>query len=249
LPIGSPGNSIAAFDVMSGERIWSSLDDPPTSVTPVTFSPRIEGVGISRQLLYVSTRGLWGLQPSDGKPLWEFPLTDLLPIGTVPPPTVVGDTVVTSSMLTGTIAFRLQNEGGTLKPVEIWRNPGVTCYFSQSVAIDDQLYIINATLIPAAEIALSCLEMKTGKELWRKPKVGVYQLNLIRTGDNKLLMLDDVQGDAILLDANPQEYRELARSKVCKPTIINPAIAQGRLYVRDDEGATCYALPSAKANP
>lgn len=243
LPVGNAGSSLVALDANTGEVIWKSLDDPPTSVTPVTFAPRIEGQGTMRQLIYVSTRGLFGVQPSDGKPLWDFPLTDLLPIGTIPPPTVAGDTVITSSMLTGTIAFRIAETSGALKPVETWRNPAVTCYFTQSVTVGDQLYILNATLIPAAEIALSCLDLKTGKELWKQPKVGIYQLNMIRTGDNKLLMLDDVRGDAILLDANPHEYRELARSKVCKPTIINPAIAGGRLYFRDDEGASCYALP------
>ena len=185
------------------------------------------------------------MRPEDGRALWQFPLTDLLPIGTLPPPTIVGDLLVTGSMPTGAIAFRLQDDDGErLKAVEAWRNPNVTCYFSQSVPVGkDQLYIINARLIPSAEIALSCVDPQTGKELWQKPRVGTYQLNLLRTGDNKLFMLDDLNGDAILLDANPQEYRELARAKVCKPTIINPALANGRLYVRDDASVTCYDLP------
>lgn len=246
IPIGAPGKAIAAFDTASGEPIWSSLDDPPTSVSPVLFQPKVAGRGTVRHLIYGSTRGFYGVRPDDGTPLWQFPLTDLLPIGTLPPPTIVGgDLVVTGSMLTGAIAFRVEDEDGErLKTVEAWRNPNVTSYFSQGVAVgDDQLYIIDAQLIPEAEIGLSCLDPKTGRELWRKDKIGTYQLNLIRTGDNKLLMLDDVNGDVILLDPNPTEYRELCRSKVSKPTIINPAVAGGRLYVRDDATLACYQLP------
>ncbi len=246
VPIGVPGKAIAAYHTKSGEQIWTSLSDPPTSVSPVLFQPKIERRGAVRHLIYTSTSGLYGVRTDDGTPLWQFMLTDLLPLGTIPPPTVVaGDLVVASSMQTGTIAFRLQDEDGQrLKTVEAWRNPDVTTYFSQNLAIgDDQLYMINAKLIPEAEIALSCVDPKTGRELWKKDKIGTYQLNLIRTGDDKLLMLDDVLGDVILLDANTSEYRELCRSQVSKPTIINPAIARGHLYVRDDEKVACYKLP------
>ncbi|HEX4129681.1 MAG TPA: PQQ-binding-like beta-propeller repeat protein [Pirellulales bacterium] len=43
IPIGAPAMGLAALDVASGETIWTSLDDPPTSVMPVLFQPRIAG--------------------------------------------------------------------------------------------------------------------------------------------------------------------------------------------------------------
>jgi outer membrane protein assembly factor BamB len=241
LPIGAPGAGLAALDANTGEILWKAIDDPPTSVMPILFLPRIEGRGVVRHLVYTSTRGLIGVDMKDGSILWEFPLADRA-IGTLPPPTVAGDLLVASSMLTGTVVLRLRDEGGKLTPVEVWRNPAVTCYFTQSLAIDDSLYIINATLIPEADIALSCLDLKTGKERWKKAKIGLYQINMIGLGDGKLLMLDDTHGDLILLDSDRTEYRELARGKVCNPTIISPALAQGRLYTRDDAKASCYIL-------
>lgn len=241
VPVGAPGAGLAALDTETGEVVWKAYDDPPTSVPATLFQPRVGGV-LERHLVYESTRGLAGFNPADGSLLWEYRLADR-PIGTLPPPAVVGDLLIASSMQTGTVALRLERSADGVRPVEAWRNPTVTCYFTQSVPIgSDYLYILNATLMPEAEIALSCLDARTGRELWKKDKVGLYQLNMIRTGDNRLLMLDDTHGDLILLDANPQEYRELARAKACNPTIITPALANGRVYLRDDRGVTCIPL-------
>ncbi len=246
LPVGGRDTALVALDTESGSTIWKSLKEPPTSVSPVVFLPKVDGRGVVRQLVYTSTRGLIGVDPKDGHALWEFPLADLA-IGTLPPPTLFGDTILCCSMLTGSIAFKLQDVEGQLKPVEVWRNPKVTTYFTQNLAgADDKLYVIHASLIPQAEIALACLDGKTGRELWRRPKIGLYQLNMIRLGDDRLLMLDDTHGDLILLDTAASEYRELARSKVCNPTIISPALANGRLYTRDDTGVNCFHLGEEK---
>ncbi|HWA96989.1 MAG TPA: PQQ-binding-like beta-propeller repeat protein [Pirellulales bacterium] len=245
LAAGGQGSCLVALDLESGSVIWKQLSEPPTSVTPVMFVPKVEGRGSVRHIVCTSTRGLIGVDPRDGAVLWEFPLADLA-IGTLPPPTIVGDTVVACSMLTGTFAFKLVDEDGRLKPKEIWRNPGLTTYFTQNTAgANDRLYAINATLIPQAEIALACVDMKSGKMVWQQPKVGLYQLNMVRTGDDKLLMLDDTHGDLILLDTAAAEYRELARSKVCNPTIISFAVSNGRLYTRDDRGVNCTLLRAA----
>ena len=241
LPVGAPGAAIVCIDAETGKTIWQAYDEPPTSVTPVLFQPKVGEAGRLRHLVYTSTRGFTGIHPADGSTLWEFFLSEK-PIGTLPPPTVVGDTLVVSSMLTGTKAIQLAYQDGHVTANELWKNADVTTYFTQNVAVGDQIYAVNATLIPLASIALSCLDAKTGKQLWKKPGIGLYALNMTRTGDDKLLMLDDTHGDLILLDPNPQEYRELARAKVCKPTIITPALANGRLYTRDDEGVNCYVL-------
>jgi outer membrane protein assembly factor BamB len=169
LPVGGRDAALVALDADSGKPVWKSLNDPPTSVTPTLFLPKIEGRGVVRQLVYTSTRGMIGVDPKDGHPLWEFPLADLA-IGTLPPPTVVGDGLLCCSMLTGSILFKLQDVDGQLKPVELWRNPQVTTYFTQNLAgANDKLYALNATLIPQADVALACLDAKTGKELWQRP--------------------------------------------------------------------------------
>jgi hypothetical protein len=92
---------------------------------------------------------------------------------------------------------------------------------------------------PAA--TLRCVEARTGKELWSKPNVGAYHASVVRTGDDKLLMLQD-SGNLVLLEPNTKEYRELARSKVCGETWAHPALVDGRLYLRDKKELICLQL-------
>jgi hypothetical protein len=53
----------------------------------------------------------------------------------------------------------------------------------------------------------------------------------------------DEGGELILVDADPQAYRERARAKVLSaPVRAHPALANGRLYVRDGSKLVCWDL-------
>ena len=47
-------------------------------------------------------------------------------------------------------------------------------------------------------------------------------------------MLSDA-GKLTLLEHDPKGYRELAQAPVCGATFVSPALANGRLYVRDSK--------------
>jgi hypothetical protein len=121
----------------------------------------------------------------------------------------------------------------------------LTSYFSTPVAVGpDHFYLVtgaNPLAFKKAEATLRCVEAKSGKELWSRPKVGAYHAALLRTGDGKLLLLGD-DGNLMLLEPNLKEYQELARSKVCGQTWAHPALADGRLYVRDNKEVLCLQL-------
>ena len=81
---------------------------------------------------------------------------------------------------------------------------------------------------------LRCVEAKTGKILWEKKDVGKYHAALVRTGDGKLLMLED-NGGLCLFQPDPKEYKELAKAKVCGPTWAHPAVSGGHVFLRDEK--------------
>jgi hypothetical protein len=89
--------------------------------------------------------------------------------------------------------------------------------------------------------SLRCVETATGKVLWTKDNVGTYHATLLRTRDDKLLMLEE-GGDLVLIDPSPKEYRELARSHICGNTWAHPAVANGKLYVRESKELRCVQL-------
>src|SRR5262249_6600191 len=124
----------------------------------------------------------------------------------------------------------------------------LTCYFSTPVSVGkEHLYLVTGKLPnPLAPktppvATLHCVEAKTGKVLWSRPKVGEYHASLLRTGDDRLLMLEEF-GDLVLLQPDPKEYKELARTKVCDKTWAHPALANGLLYLRDEKDVLCVQL-------
>ena len=82
---------------------------------------------------------------------------------------------------------------------------------------------------------LQCIELATGDVLWSADGFGPG--NCILVGED-LIALSDA-GEVVLVEANPDEYRELARAQVLEGKCwSSPIFADGQLYVRStQEGA------------
>ncbi len=233
--VGAKGASVVAFVRDSGKVLWKALDDKASYSSPIVF-----GKGKERQAVFLTQAGVRSLSPSDGALFWEFPLVDSLNESSTTPVLVGDDLLVVSSVTFGSVGLKLGTKDGKPTAEQLWKNPALTCYFSTPVAVDGYLYMITGTP-PPGKSDLHCVDPKTGKILWTKPKVGKYHAAMLRTGDNKLLMLDDF-GNLTLLEPNPKEYKELARSKVCGPTWAHPALADGKVYLRDEKELICIDL-------
>lgn len=239
LNVGGKGASLVAFNKDNGDVLWKNLDDRASYASPVLL-----GEGAGRELVFFTQQGLVAVNPADGAVFWKYPLVDILSESSATP-VVAGSTLFASSITAGGVGLRLDAKDGKPAAQEVWKNPALTCYFSTPVAVGkDHLFLVTGTKPPAVNVQadLRCVDAATGKERWRHPKVGKYHASLLRTGDNKLLMLEE-GGDLVLLEANPQEYKELCRAKVCGPdTWAHPALANGRLYVRDRQALICVPL-------
>jgi outer membrane protein assembly factor BamB len=240
--VGGKGASIVSFLKDTGEVLWKNLDDTASYASPILFSD-----GAQRQAVFFTHKGLVSLNPADGSLYWRFPLVDLLSESSTTP-VKVGDMLLASSITYGMAGLRLEKKDDKPSAGQVWKNEVLTCYFATPVAVGtDHVYVVTGTKPPALkmEATLRCIEAKTGKELWQKPKVGQYHATLLRTGDNKLLMLEEA-GSLVLIDPSPLKYQELARSRVCGETWAHPALANGRLYVRDKKELLCLDLGNAR---
>ena len=235
--VGGKGASIVAFDKESGKVSWQVRDDRASYSSPIVF-----GEGEERQVVFLTGQGLVSLNPADGKTFWNFPLVDLL-LESSTTPVRSGNMLMASSITYGSVGLNLGSKDGKPSGSLAWKNDQLTCYFATPVPVGDQLFVVTGTKPPAltSKADLHCLDFKTGKELWVKQKVGKYHATLLRTGDSKLLLLEEA-GNLVLLEPSPTEYRELARSKVCGETWVHPALANGRLYVRDGKEVICLSL-------
>jgi hypothetical protein len=86
-----------------------------------------------------------------------------------------------------------------------------------------------------------CNDGATGKEAWKKERLGYFHFGMIRTANGKLLILDDA-GTLKLIDATTKEFKELCAAKVCHGTLVAPAFSNGLLYARDADTVVCVEL-------
>jgi outer membrane protein assembly factor BamB len=234
--VGAKGASIVAFNGKDGKVLWKALDDPPSYSSGIAF-----GANKARQIVFLTGLGVVSLT-TEGKENWRVPLKDRLSESSTTP-VKAGDVLLASSVTFGSMGIRLGNKDSKPTGEQAWKNPALTCYFSTPVAVGkDHVYLVTGSPPPFAKAVLRCVEIKTGKELWKKDKVGTYHASLLRTGDDKLLMLDDF-GNLSLLEPSAKEYKQLARSKVCGQTWAHPALSGGRLYLRDRGELSCLPLP------
>jgi outer membrane protein assembly factor BamB len=236
--VGAKNASIVAFKCSSGEVAWKSLDDPASYSSGITL-----GKDKQKQAVFLTGKGLVSLNPGDGASFWNQPFVDSLNESSTTP-VHVGDLLIVSTIMSGSMALELGEKEGKpgIKKVA-WKNPDLTCYFSTPVAIGkDQLYAVTGSSnFLKSQADLHCVETATGKVLWTKPKVGKYHACLIRTGDDKLLMLEE-NGDLVLFQPDAKEYRELARTHVCGMTWAHPALSDVRVFVRDNKELICLQL-------
>ena len=236
---GAEGPAAAAFTTDKGEVAWKKIDGPASYASPVLLGKGKEG-----QLVYLTGDSLTALDPASGDVLWQYPVKDLSGENSATP-VRAGDLLIASTIKFGGVALKLETKDGKPAVSERWKNADLTCYFSTPAAVGDQVYMVTGEfgLLTAPASTLHCVETKTGHELWKKEKVGKLHAALLRTGDDKLLMLDDY-GNLTLIDPDPKEYKELAKSQVCGATWAHPALSDGRVYLRDDKELICVQVPT-----
>lgn len=228
---------VVALNKVTGKLAWKADNQPASYASSIVF-----GEGQARQAVFLGQKGLVAVRPKDGEVLWEFPFRDRI-MESSTTPVKAGEMLIASSVTLGSVALKLTEENGKPAVKEVWREPKLTCYFSTPVPAGDGLLfmITGAATLTNPSITLHCVEAATGKIKWSKEKIGKYHAALVRTGDGKLLMLDD-RGRLTLLEPSAKEYTQLAQSKVCGETWAHPALSNGRLYIRDNKELICLQV-------
>lgn len=236
--VGGRGASVVALDKKMGKVLWKALDDKASYASPIVF-----GKGDERQAVFLTQDGLVSLAVRDGSVFWRFPFSDKLSESSTTP-VKVNDMLIGTTITQGTVGLKLDHTGAIPKASKVWHEKDLTCYFSTPVAVGkDHLFLVACTPPPvlASKATLHCVDAATGKSAWKRENVGSFHASVLRTGDGKVLLLEE-KGNLVLVDPDPKEYRELARGKICNNTWAHPAVADGRLFIRDGQHLYCVGL-------
>jgi len=219
-PGGSHGNSVVAYDKLTGARVWGSLDDKAAYA-----SPAVATVGGRRQLLVITAARAVGLTVEDGRLLWEYPWVTQEGINAAQPIAVAANRVYLSSGYGhGATVLELIPRGDGFDTRVVWANHRMKNKFNTAVLHEGYIYGLD-------EGILACVDVQSGELKWKGGRYGYGQL-LLASGH--LVVLTE-EGDVVLVRAAPDKLQEVARFNALKGKTWNiPAISDGLLLVRNE---------------
>ena len=226
------GGGIVAYDLRTGRPEWSATKEPASYASPVALSR--DGV---ERILFVTRYQCILVDPADGTVRWQFPFGMRGPTVNAAAPALVGADrlLVTASYGIGSVLARHDDTA-----VEtLWKgDETLASQYCTPVVIGDHAYALDGREDgPPGDLV--CLDLATGRAAWREESFGYGSLVV---ADGKLVILRN-DGTVVLARASPDRYRELARHRpLGVGSRAQPALAGGRLYVRDESSLVCLEL-------
>ncbi len=229
---GATNQTLLAFDKVTGTLRWSALDDDQAYTSPMLVT-----LAGQRQLLVVTAARAVGLRPENGAVLWSFPWRVQYDNSIAQPVLVNSNRFVLSAGYgTGAVCVEVSVAEGRFKATPVWRNKFLKTKFASAVFWQGHLYGLD-------EDILTCLDATTGERRWKDGRYGYGQL-LLASGHLVMLCGD---GDLALVRATPARHEELARVPALHGKTWNhPAIAGGRLLVRNAAEMACFDIGAAE---
>jgi outer membrane protein assembly factor BamB len=258
--LGAPGGPcVAAFDLRSGKMVWGAGHEwGPSYASPIPATVH----GKRRVFVFAggeskpATGGLMSIDPANGSVDFRFPWRGE-PYESVnaASPVVIGNQVFVAECYGSGGAMVAVSADGKAKPA--WTNPSFGMHFMTAIPKGDYLYGVDGHGPQDAEFA--CVELKTGKEVWRTQpiweetvqsrrgksamKVGTFRANLLMV-DGRTLCLGEF-GHLLWLDLEPTGYRELARTWLFAATEswTPPVVSRGLLYICQNSTGSLHNEP------
>jgi outer membrane protein assembly factor BamB len=227
-PGGANGKSMVAYNRLTGEPVWRTLNDRAAYTSPIlaTLAGR-------RQIIWISAERAVGVAVEDGKLLWEYPFPAQMDMNCSQPVVVDGGSVLLSSAQgPGAALLEITKTGDAFAARALWKNNRLKNKFNSSVLYQGYVYGFD-------EAILACVDAKTGELKWKGGRYGYGQV-LLAGG---YLVVVTEEGDVVLVRATPEGHQELARFPAIEGRTWNiPAIDNGLLLVRNAAEMACFRL-------
>lgn len=229
--VGGREAGIVAFNIETGGSPWKATDDGASYSSPVPAS-----IDLYKRVVFFTRQGIVVIGPEFGsvqfQKRWRSRMNASVNAAS---PVVVGDYLFfTACYDTGAILLR--RRGGRFE--EVWSNDtSLSCHFGTPIHHDGYLYGFHGRQETGTE--MRCVELKTGKVRWSKEGFGCG--SMILAGDNLFTLSE--RGELVLVEARSDAYHEKARAAVLdRPCRAQMALANGRLYARDNKKLVCWNL-------
>ncbi len=210
-----------ALDRESGRTLWSNGTNVAGYASPTSF-----GSGGTASVLIFASKHLVALDPQNGRELWRQLWETSWDTNNTDPLTY-GEHIFISSFSRGCGLLSVTNG----KPSLIYTNGLMHSHLSPGILLGEYLYAFHGEA--KQETDFRCVHVPTGELKWTSKAPAFGSLIM---ADGKLIVLSD-KGELLLAEASPSAFTPIARAKVLSGVCWTPpALADGRLYVRNAKG-------------
>jgi len=240
---GGEDATLVALDKATGKTIWKSrVPDSPQAAYASAIAFDFEG---QRQLVQLTAKALVGVAAADGKFLWRYDrAANSNGINCSTPIHHQGKVFAASAYGNGGGLVKLgKDASGTVRAEEVYFTNKMQNHHGGMIVDDGSLYGANGGNSGGF---LVNLDWETGNVLWderagdrRAPKGSVA------LADGRLYYRTE-DGAMLLIEPSRKEYLERGRfeqpERSDKPAWAHPVIANGKLYLRDQDALFCYDI-------
>jgi outer membrane protein assembly factor BamB len=229
---GGEKGAIMALNKSDGKLVWRATE---VKQGAHYCSPQLAVINGRKQVVQSGASSVYGVDLADGRFLWEYKHANN---GTAncSMPIVFNDHVFASSAYNtggGLVAVMPDGPNGH-KVQEKYFEHKMQSHHGGIVRVGDEIYGFgNGGLI--------CMNLATGKINWVDRSVGKGS---VIAADGMLYLLSE-NHELALAEVNPAKYVEHGKVKLedhGKPSWAHPVIANGKLYIRDQQSLTCYDI-------
>ena len=233
-PAGPLRATLLAFDLSTGALQWKNGSEMIAYGSPI-----LANVSGTRQILLTAETQVMGFEPATGKVLWSFARpgqSDGAANTSQAQPVSDSDILVSKGYPDGGgDRIHLEQKAGVWSATSVWNSSRVLkTKLTSPVILEGHAYCISNGF-------MECVRLSDGEQRWkRRGRFGHGQVLLV----GKTLLVHSEEGELFVLEANPNEYRELGLVKTISGVCWNNLCLTGKyLMVRSEIEAACLELP------
>jgi outer membrane protein assembly factor BamB len=231
---GGAKATLVALKKKDGEEIWRA--SVPEGNQAAYASPIVATVGGVKQYVQFLGGGIVGVAAKDGKLLWRYDKVRGTTNCSTP---IIHDGHVFVSATgrgpsgSGGALLELTADGDSVTAKEAYLIRDLANHHGGVVRVGDHLYGTNNS-------GLVCIDFKTGETKWQDRSVGKGS---VTAADGRLYVRGE-RGPIALVEVTPSGYKEKGRFDQPSRSRLNawphPVIADGKLYIRDEDVLLCF---------
>lgn len=230
---GGPRGALVALNKRTGDLLWQSTGFTDEAQYSSIIAADIGGVP---QYIQLTMAHVAGVATADGKVLWQAPRKGSVAV--IPTPIHRdGQVYVSSGYGVGGNLFSVALASGSFRAEPVYANKIMANHHGGVLLLGDHLYGHSEGK------GWTCQDFKTGRAVWQDKSLGKGSLVC---ADGHLYLREENNGksEIALIEATPAGYREKARfqqpDRSDKEAWPHPVVANGRLYIRDQDILLCF---------